>query len=162
MVPPIQVSIDGPTYLLCFWGTDRKEVSKDPFLLLLLSRSVVSNSLWPHELQHTRIPWPSPSPGAHSNSCPLNQWCHPTISSSVVPFFSCPVFPSIRVFSSESALHVRWPKYWSFSFSIILLMNIQSWFPLGLTNNFWYVILLFHFNSKYFVISFEPSFLVHR
>ena len=72
------------------------------------------------------------------------------------------VFCCIRVFSNESALHVRWPKYWSFSFSIILLMNVQSWFPLGLTNNFWYVILLFQSSSKYFVISFEPSFLVHR
>ena len=49
-------------------------------------------------------------------SCPLSQWCHPTISSSVVPFSS--IFPSIRVFSNESALHIRWPKYWSFSFSI--------------------------------------------
>jgi len=53
------------------------------------SRSVVSNSLWPHGLQHTRPPCPSPTPGVYSNSCPLSRWCHPTISSSVVPFSSC-------------------------------------------------------------------------
>ena len=83
----------------------------------------MSDSLWPHGLQHARFPWPSPpTPRAYSNSCPLSQWCHPTILSSVVP---CPllllllsVFPSIRVFSRESVLHIRCPKYWSFSFSI--------------------------------------------
>ena len=82
------------------------------------SRSVLSGSLRPHGLQHTRLLWPSPTPGAYSNSCPLSQWCHPTISSSVVPFFPPSIFPSIRVFSHESALRIRWPKYWSFSFSI--------------------------------------------
>ena len=54
------------------------------------SRSVVSDSLWPHESQHTRPPCPSPTPGIHSNSCPFSRWCHPAISSSVEPFFSCP------------------------------------------------------------------------
>ena len=54
------------------------------------SRSVVSDSFRPHESQHTRPPWPSPTPGIYSNSCPLSRWCHPTISSSVVPFSSCP------------------------------------------------------------------------
>ena len=78
----------------------------------------MADSLWPHGLQHTRLLWPSPTPGAYSNSCPLSQWCHPTISSSVVPFFPPSIFPSIRVFSHESALRIRWPKYWSFSFSI--------------------------------------------
>ena len=79
----------------------------------------MSDSLQPHRLQHARLPCPSPAPGAYSNSCPLSWWCHPTISSSVVPFSSClQSFPSIMVFSSESALHIRWPKYWSFSFSI--------------------------------------------
>ena len=89
------------------------------------SCSVVSNSLRPHEPQHTRPPCPSPTPGVYPNSCPLSRWCHPTISSSVLPFPSCPtlpllpsIFPSIRVFSNESVLHIRWPKYWSFSFSI--------------------------------------------
>ena len=83
------------------------------------SHSVVSNSWRHHELQHARPPCPSPTPGVHPNPCPLNQGCHPTISSSDVPFSSCPQsFPSIRIFSSESALHIRRPKYWNFSFSI--------------------------------------------
>ena len=83
------------------------------------SRSIVSDSLRPHGLQHARPPCPSPTPGACSNSCPLSRWCHPTNSSSVVPFSSClPIFPSIRVFSNESVLPIRWPKYWSFSFNI--------------------------------------------
>ena len=56
------------------------------------SRSVVSDSLWPHESQHTRPPCPSPTPGVHSNLCPSSRWCHPTISSSVIPFSSCPQF----------------------------------------------------------------------
>ena len=59
-------------------------------LLLLFSPSVMSNSLWPHGLQHTRLPCPSPSPRVCSNSCPCSQWCHPTMSSSVTPFSSCP------------------------------------------------------------------------
>ena len=85
----------------------------------MFSHSVMSNSLWPHGLQHARLSCPSPSPGAYSNSCPLSQWCHPTILSSVVPFSSHPsIFPSIRVFSNESVLPIRWPKCWSFSFSI--------------------------------------------
>ena len=74
----------------------------------------MSDSFWPHGLQHTRLPCPSPTPEACSNSCPSNRQCHPTISSSVIPFS----FPSIRVFSNESVLCIWWPKYWSFSFSI--------------------------------------------
>ena len=59
----------------------------------------MSHSLWPHGLQHTGLPCPSPTPRAHSNSCPSSQWCHPTISSSVVPFFSClQSFPASRSF----------------------------------------------------------------
>ena len=80
--------------------------------------SVVSNTLQPHGLQHARLPYPSPTPRAYSNSCPLSLWCHPTISSSVVPFFSPSTFPSIRVFPSELVFSIRWPKYWSFSFNI--------------------------------------------
>ena len=89
-------------------------------LSVQFSHSVVSDFLWPHEPQHARPPCPSPTPRVHPNPCPLCRWCHPTISSSVVPFsFLLPfIFPSIRVFSNESALRIRWPKYWSFSFSI--------------------------------------------
>ena len=83
-----------------------------------LSCSVVSDFLWPCELQHARLPCPPPTPGAYSNSCPLSWWCQVSISSSVVPFSSCLQSPSIRDFSSESVLCIRWPKYWSFSFSI--------------------------------------------
>ena len=82
------------------------------------SHSVVCDSLWPHGLQHARPPCPSPAPGVYPNSCPLSRWCHPTISSSVVPFSSClQSFPA-SVFSNESALRLRWPKYWSFSLNI--------------------------------------------
>ena len=86
------------------------------------SCSVMSDSLWPHGLQYAKLPCPSPTPRAYSNSqsltnsCPLSQWCHPTISSSVVLLPS--IFPSNRVFSNESVLCIRWPKYWSFSFNI--------------------------------------------
>ena len=79
---------------------------------------VMSDSLQPHGLQHTRPPYPSPTPGPDPNSCPLSRWCHPTISSSVIPFSSPSVFPSIRVFTNESVLQIMWTKYWSFSFSI--------------------------------------------
>ena len=78
------------------------------------SHSVVCDSLWPRGPQHARLPCPSPSPWACSNSCPLNHRRHPTISSSVAPFSSCPPFSPAsfpRVFSSESALCIRWPKY---------------------------------------------------
>ena len=79
----------------------------------------MSNSLWPHGLQHARPSCPSPTPRVYSNSCPLSWWCHPTISSSVIPFSShCQSFPAIRVFSNESVLRIMWPEYWSFSFSI--------------------------------------------
>ena len=91
--------------------------SVHPFFLLLFGHYVVSDSLWPHELWHSRLPCPSLSPGVCSNSCPLSQRCHPAISSSVVPFSSClQSFPA-SVFSSEWVLCIRWPKSWSFSFS---------------------------------------------
>ena len=84
--------------------------------LLLFSRLVVSDSLRPHGLQHARLPCPSPSPGACSNSCPLSWWCYPTISSLCHLLLLLPsIFPSIRVFSNP---HIRWPKYWSFSISL--------------------------------------------
>ena len=186
------------------------------FSSVQFSRSVVSDSLRPHESQHARPPCPSPTPGVHSDSPPSSQWCHPAISSSVIPFFSCPqslpasksfpmsqlfawhgqstgasalasflakksqggspsewtgwislqskglsrvfsntrslfklmsiesvmpsshlilcrpllllppISPSIKVFSNESTLHMRWPKYWSFSFSIIPCKEIPG------------------------------------
>ena len=98
------------------------------------SHSVMSNSLQPHGLQQARLPCPSPTPRVYSNSCPLSQWCHPTISSSVVPFSSCfhsfPAsgsFPISQFFTSGSG-----STRVSASTSV-LPMNIQDWFPLGLT-----------------------------
>ena len=84
------------------------------------SRSVMSDSLWPHESQHTRPPCPSPTPGVHSDSHPSSQWCHQAISSWVVPFSSCPQsLPASESFPmSHPPLRRRWPKDWSFSFSI--------------------------------------------
>ena len=87
--------------------------------IIQFSRSVMSDSLQPQGLQHARPPCPSPTPGAYSNSCALSWWCHPNISSSsVIPLLPPSIFPSIRVFSHESVLYIRWPKYWGFSFSI--------------------------------------------
>ena len=75
----------------------------------------MSDSLRPHELQHARPPCPPPTTRVYPNSCPLSRWLHPTISSSVIPFSSCPQsFPA----SGSFPLHIRWPKYWSFSFNI--------------------------------------------
>ena len=102
--------------------------------LLLFSHSVMSNSLRPHGLQHTKLPCPSPCPGACSNSRRLSQWCHPTISSSVIPFSSCSQsfqasgsFPVSQLFASGGQ---------SFGVSAstsVLPMNTQNWYILGWT-----------------------------
>ena len=78
----------------------------------------MSDSLRPHELQHTRPPCPSPTPGVYSNSCLSSWWCHPTISSCRPLLLLPSIFSSIRIFSNESTLRIKWPKYWSFSFNI--------------------------------------------
>ena len=93
----------------------------------------MSDSLWPHELQHTRLPCPSPTPGACSNSCPSSQWCHPTISFSVNPFSSC-----LQCFPASGSFSMGWLLA-SGSQSIgalasVLSLNIHDWFPLGLTD----------------------------
>ena len=86
--------------------------------IVQFSLSVVSDSLRPHEPQHARAPWPSPTPGVHPNPCPLSQWCHPTGSSSVVPF-SCPQsYPASRSFQMSQLFASGGHRYWSFSFSI--------------------------------------------
>ena len=82
------------------------------------SCSVMSDSLRPHGLQHARSPCLSPTPGAYSNSCPLSRWSYPAVSSPAVPFsVHLQSFPAAESFQ-ESVLHIRWPKYWCFSFSI--------------------------------------------
>ena len=92
--------------------------SSSQFSSVQFSHSVVSNSLWPHESQHARPPCPSPTPRVYPNLCPLSWLCHPTISSSCPLLLLPSIFPSIRVFSNESALRIRWPKYWSYRFNI--------------------------------------------
>ena len=90
-------------------------MEKNKGLSVQFSCSVMSNSLWPHGLQYSRLPCPSLSPRVCSDSCPLSWWCYLTISSSVFFSFCLQSFP-VTVFFNESALHIRWPKHWSFSF----------------------------------------------
>ena len=101
---------------------------------VLFSRSVVSDSLWPHELQHARLPCPSSTPRAYSNSCSLSQWCHPTISSSVIPFSLClQSFPASGSFPMSQFFASGGQRIGLSASSSILPMNIQDWFPLGQT-----------------------------
>ena len=99
-----------------------------------LSRSVVSNSLWPHGLQHPRPPCPSPTPRIYSHSCPLSRWCHQTIPSSVVPFSSClQSFPASGS-SQEGQFFTSGGQSIGVSASAsVIPINIQDWFPLGWT-----------------------------
>ena len=98
------------------------------------SHSVVSNSLWPHGLQHTRLPYPSPTPGVHSDSRPSSQWCHPAISSSVVPFFShLQSFPESGSFPVSQFFASGGQSIGVSSSTSVFPMNIQDWFPLGWT-----------------------------
>ena len=105
------------------------------FSSVQFSRSVVSDSLWPHGLKHARLPCPSPTPRAYSNSCPVSQWCHPTISSSVIPFSSC-----LQSFLASGSFQMS-QHFTSGGQSIgvsastsVLPMNIQDRFHLGWTS----------------------------
>ena len=101
--------------------------------LLLFSCSVVSDSLRPHEQQHARLPCPSLSPGVCSNSCPLSWWCHPTISSSVMPFSSCPqCFPASGSFLMGQLFTSGGQSIGASASALVLPVNTQGWFPLGL------------------------------
>ena len=98
------------------------------------SRSVVSNSLRPHGLEHTRLPCPSPTPRACSNSYPSNRWCHPTISSSVSPFSSYLLsFPASGSFPMSQLFESSGQSIGASAIASILPVNSQGWFPLGLT-----------------------------
>ena len=104
------------------------------FLLSQFSRSVVSNSLRPYGLQHARLPCPSPTPGAYSNSYPLSRWCHPTTSSSVVPFSSClQSFPASGSFQMNQLFAWGGQSIGASASTSVLPMNIQGWSPLGWT-----------------------------
>ena len=99
------------------------------------SRLNVSDFLRPHGLQHARLPWSSPTPTDCSNWCPLNRSCHPTISSSVIPFFSClPSFPVSGSFSMSQFFVSGGQSIAVSTSASVLLMNIQDWFPWGLTS----------------------------
>ena len=122
------------------WSTDFNRLAEDfwkgvlSFSSVQFSCSVMSDSLWPHGLQHTRLPCPSPTPGASSNSCPLSRWGHPTISSSIVPFSSClqsfqasgPFLVSQYFASGGQSIGVS-------ASASVLPVNIQDWFSLGWT-----------------------------
>ena len=140
-----------------------KDKSQVPF-----SRSVMSNSLWPHEPQHARPPCPSPTPGVYPNSCPLSRWCHPTISSSVIPFSSCPQsFPTSGSFQMNQ-LFASDDQSTGVSVSTsILPENTQDWSPLGWTG--WISLqskglfksLLQHHSSKASILWRLAFFIVH-
>ena len=98
------------------------------------SPSVVSDSLWPHGLQHARPPCPSPTPGAYSHSCPSSQWCHPTISSSLIPFCSClQSFPALGSFPTSQLLASGGQSIGVSASASVLPMNIQDWSPIQWT-----------------------------
>ena len=105
-----------------------------PSCSVQFSSSVISGSLWPHELQHARLPCPSPTPGACSNSWPLCQWCHPTISSSVIPFASClQSFPASGSFPVSQFFESGVQSIGVSVSASVLPMNIQDWFSFGWT-----------------------------
>ena len=112
-----------------FWSTDEQDV-----LLLLFSCSIVSDFLRPRELQHARLPYPSLSPEVCSNSHPLSQWCHPTISSSVIPFSSrLQSFPASGYFQMSQFFAWGGQSIGVSDSASVFPMNIQDWFPWGLT-----------------------------
>ena len=103
-------------------------------LSVQFSRSVMSDSLRPHEPQHARPPCPSPTPGVHPNPCPLSRWCHPTISSFVVPFSSCPQsFPLSGSFQMSQLFASGCQSIGVSASTSVLPMNTQDWSPLGWT-----------------------------
>ena len=127
-----------PVVYVWMWELDSKEswVLKNwffwtQFTSVQFSCSVMSNSLWPHESQHARPPCPSPAPRVHSDSCPSHWWCHPTISSSVIPFSCLQSFPASFQMSQFFASGGQ--SIGVSASASVLSMNIQDWFPLGWT-----------------------------
>ena len=100
-----------------------------------VSHSVLFNSLWPHESQHTRPPCPSPTPGVHPNLCPLSRWCHSTISSSLIPFSShLQSFPASGSFQMGQLFTSDGQSIGVSASTLVLPMNTQDWSPLGWTD----------------------------
>ena len=112
----------------------QRKVSCNGVVSVQFSLSVMSDSLWPHGLQHTRLPCPSPTPRVCSNSCPLRWWCHRTISSSVIPFSShLQSFPGAGSFPMNLFCASGGQSIGGSATALVLLVNIQDWFPLGMT-----------------------------
>ena len=120
------------------WGT-REALDKSSYVLntsvsVQFSRSVMFDSLWPHESQHARPPCPSPTPGVYPNSRPLSRWCHPAISSSVVPFSSCPQsLPASGSFAMSQLFAWGGQSFGVSASASVLPVNTQNWSPLGWT-----------------------------
>ena len=109
-------------------------MAKKCFSSVQFSHSVVSNSLWPHESQHAMPPCPSPIPGVHSDSCPSSWWCHPAISSSVIPFSSCPQnLPASESFPMSQLFAWGGQSIGVSALASVLTMNTQDWSPLEWT-----------------------------
>ena len=133
--------------------------------LLFFSHSVMSDSLRPHGLQHIRLPCPSLSPRVFANSCPLGWWCHPTISSSVIPFLSCP-----QPFLASESFPISWllasggQSIGTSASASVLQMNIQDWFSLGLTGLICLqskgLLRVQHHNSKVYILQLSAFFTV--
>jgi len=139
-------------------STEMNKTQFLPFWVQFSSvHSVVSDSLWPHESQHARPPCPSPTPGVHSNSRPSSRWCHPDISSSVVPFSSCPQsLPASGSFPMSQLFAWGGQSIGVSASTSVLPMNTQDWSPLGWTG--WMSLqakglssLLQHHSSKAFL-----------
>ena len=130
-------------YILYFihylhWSASQPVLMPTVFLLIFssfyFSCSIVSDSLWPHGLQHGRRPCLSPTPRVYSNSCRLSRWCHTTISSSVVPFSSClQSFPELGSFHLSQLFTSGGQSIGVPDSTLVIPMNIQDWFPLGCT-----------------------------
>ena len=120
-----------PSFVLhCLPGFAQYPISAS----IQFNRSVMSDSLRPYELQHARPPCPSLTPGVHPNPCPLSGWCHPTISSSVIPFSSCPQsFPSLGPFPVSQLFASGGQSIGVLASTSVLPMNTQDWSPLGWT-----------------------------
>ena len=131
-------SLLGGARLIMAWNHPSTFDSKEPFCTCIssvqFSRSVVSNSLRPRELQHARPPCPSSTARVYSNSCPLSWWCHRTISSSVIPFFSCPQsLPESDSFQMSQLFASGGQSIGVSASASVLPVNIQDWFLLGWT-----------------------------